>query len=601
MLRSGSQPPKKQARQELRSELVAVSTGPKSCIARVLQTLQQKGLLIDDQLGGKDELKQLTIASQVHAEAHTPYGPVVQDMGLEMNDGKIFKWDFIHPFAFLWYLSLKCVEFGEMMTAALGSTVHGVLSLLLYGDELVPGNVLRHDAGRKVFAFYYAFLEWPTWILHQSDAWFCFGALRTNILEDVKGGVSSVFAKIVRIMFVTGPANYTTGVFYVSRGADILYRATLRGIIADEKGLKEAFDLKGASGTKPCPSCQNMFNFIHKGRGSANAYRLPLDNTSRKDWIPHTDESIHEAHNRLSNMVEEGLERRKGKFEQLETDFGVNYNPDGLIGHPALKTVIKPVSHYIRDWQHTYCSNGVASAHLAGALHAITEDPTLIREGIGLDTITEYCSHFNVPASHGRVNKYWFDPDYLADDHVKHFASDVLHMIPCLLAFMVDLVQPYGVLLRHIAALDALNKVMSCLLHIGRVTDEKLDELQGLVDRHLQLFAELYRNFTKVKFHHAGHIPKDLWKLGVGLSCLPLERKHKLLKSLIVYIFRNVEMTCIKDYVNHVVQQFIEHRFQFKEYWLQDPKRVSFQGQCFDSSFHACIETMWFLFLKKAM
>ena len=569
-------------RRPLRSELVALAGGSKTSIARVLQKLQLSGMLLDDDLGSYNERKKLTQAAHAHADFDTPYGRVVQQMPLQRNDGTYYHWEFVHPLAFIWYLSLKCVQFGDMMEAAL-SRCGNELSLLLYGDDITPGNVLRHDEGRKVFAFYYAFLEWPDWILHKSDAWLFFGALRTSIIADLRGGTSAVFSQIIKVMFAKIPFNFRTGIFYNFKGAEVIYRSSFKGIIADEKGLKEAFSIKGASGLKVCPSCQNIFNFDHKEEDvvvGRSIYRLGVDSIDRRAWIPHSNESIFVCHNRLSTMVEEGLYRRKGEFKKLQIETGVNYNPFGLLGDPSLRTVIKPVDHYIRDWQHTYCSNGVASSHLAAALHAICKCPILKRAEINLDTVTEYCSHFVVPRAHGKINKYWFDVKYLANDKVRHFASDVLHMVPCLLAFMVDVIKPKKVLLKHIEALDALNKVLSGFLHAGPVTAEKRDELQGLVDRHRSLFRMLYGiDFVKIKFHHAGHIPQDLWKIGHALSCFPLERKHRSIKSKIVYVFRNVEMTTTKDFVNHVIQQFSENRFQFKEYWLENPKPLVFDNR----------------------
>ena len=262
--RSSGQGLDKQARQELRSELVAQAGGSKASIARVLKLLQQRGLLLDEGLGCEDEERQLTAAASHHARAKTPYGLVVQTLGLEMCDGSIYSWDIVNPFAYIWYLAQMCPQFADVMLEAVARTADGMLSLLLYWDELVPSNPLRPDEARKVFAVYYAFLEWPAWMLHNSDAWILFGALKTKVVHNVRGGVSAVVASIIRLTFVTRPANFTSGVFIDHRNGSKLVQATLKGIIADELGLKGAFDLKGASGTKPCPNCQNIFNFIHK-------------------------------------------------------------------------------------------------------------------------------------------------------------------------------------------------------------------------------------------------------------------------------------------------------------------------------------------------
>ena len=345
---SSSEPLTKSTRQELRAELVATTAGPKSAIASVLKTLQRRGLLNDSELGCRDEARQLTNASHAHANATTPYGTVVQTMPLEMEGGGSFIWDFIHPLAFLWYLTCKCAQFGDLMAAAISSAAGGNLSLLLYGDDLTPGNPLRHDTGRKVFAFYYAFLEWPVWMLHRRDAWMCFGNLRVSIIEKLKGGVSAVFAKIAQVMFTTVPTNLANGFFIVVKGAEIMMRAIFKGIIADEKGLKEAWDIKGQAGIKPCISCQNIFNFIHK-QGGDDGYRKGLDNVSRESWIPHTNESLIAMHDQLALLP-------KSQREPGETQRGVNYNPVGLIGQPELRAIIAPESQYFRDWQRTCCS-----------------------------------------------------------------------------------------------------------------------------------------------------------------------------------------------------------------------------------------------------
>ena len=66
-----------------------------------------------------------------------------------------------------------------------------------------------------------------------------------------------------------------------------------------------------------------------------------------------------------------------------------------------------------------------------------------------------------------------------------------------------------------------------------------------------------------------------------------MERKHKVIKSLIVYAFRNVELTGVKDYVNHAVQQFIENRLQLRKYWIENPKTRIVEGRSYNVLFCA--------------
>jgi len=77
----------KQARKDLRCDLMASSRATKTSVATVLQTLHNKGLLKDVELGAGNESVQLSKAVAQHAAADTPYGKVVQVMELDTKDG----------------------------------------------------------------------------------------------------------------------------------------------------------------------------------------------------------------------------------------------------------------------------------------------------------------------------------------------------------------------------------------------------------------------------------------------------------------------------------------------------------------------------------
>ena len=160
-------------------------------------------------------------------------------------------------------------------------------------------------------------------------------------------------------------------------------------------------------------------------------------------------------------------------------------------------------------------------------------------------------------------------------------------MLPLLLAFMLDVVQPLGVLARHIECLALLEKITSFLTCTIAVTDAKRLELDKLLREHMAIFVELYRVHVKIKFHHTGHLARDLWRMGSTLSCFPLERKHRDLKEIILYVFRSVELTSAKDFVNHAVQNLIEGRFRLEEYWLENDVDVNVRGHDFNVSWHA--------------
>ena len=53
-------------------------------------------------------------------------------------------------------------------------------------------------------------------------------------------------------------------------------------------------------------------------------------------------------------------------LKKLQTYLGVNYEPHGVLFDRHLMTkILSPSAMYIRDWMHTYASNGVAGTHVA--------------------------------------------------------------------------------------------------------------------------------------------------------------------------------------------------------------------------------------------
>ena len=108
-------------RTELRAELAANSRGTHSTIGHVLITLQQRGLLSDDELGAtKSESKRIGEATGKHAKAQTPFGSVVQSIPIIVDDEPV-AWEIINPFAFIWYLCTLCTDFGNLMADAIRS------------------------------------------------------------------------------------------------------------------------------------------------------------------------------------------------------------------------------------------------------------------------------------------------------------------------------------------------------------------------------------------------------------------------------------------------------------------------------------------------
>jgi hypothetical protein len=553
------------AREQLRAELIAASRSSKSSLARTLMSLRQQGLLNDDELGDSREHRRLTTANERHATAGTPYGQVVQslDFGIE----GIPRWEYVHPIAFLYYLSSMSTVFGDMLGRMIDESGTQPLRMLLYGDEMTPGNPLRSDKGRELFNWYYAFLEMPPWLLQRKDGWFLFGSIRSTLLAKLPGGVSEMVKRLLKVVLIDGIANSTQGFFVVVQNRKRLLRASFSGFLADEKGLKEILDIKGASGTKPCIACKNVVNFIHKTKGPAKDYIVGLDCTDRALLDAHTDSSVWKMVDRLSM---DSTRLTSGQFKDLQKHLGVNYNQRGLLFCPELRPFIKPVEHYIRDWQHTLVSSGVATLEIASMVKALQT------KGVSLGQVSGFSLKFSTPKERPPVNPNWFNPHFidLKKLTVKHFSNDVLGMVPILAAFLRTCVLPLGILQENIKCFDLLEDMMTLLLTATHMTDVILARMQSLVDEHATLMAALYPAAVKIKFHHLIHLPQDLHRLRLSLSCFVTERKHKDLKQCVLHVFRHVEHTTTFNFVNYYAQEVLSGRFSFLEQSLIGPREL---------------------------
>ena len=233
-------------RHALQRQLVQCST--QTGLLQTLGALHDAGVLSCDlALKPRQLAKELTQAKKKHSEQETPYGRVVQQMDLPSD--KLPNWDYCHPAAFTWYLASLSMPFFEIMTEASMSCARAALNVIVYIDELVPGNVNRHDDGRKFHAVYWALAEWPAWLLSRTGAWPVFGVLRSRVVKTLPGGPAQLMKFVLHAFF--GPGNpMTTGIVLTSSdGRSTFVKFQFWGVLGDEKGLKEVWDYKGASGT----------------------------------------------------------------------------------------------------------------------------------------------------------------------------------------------------------------------------------------------------------------------------------------------------------------------------------------------------------------
>ena len=231
----------------------------------------------------------------------------------------------------------------------------------------------------------------------------------------------------------------------VGHGNDsAMLTARFGGFLGDEKALKDIFSLKGAAGTRPCPSCAHVVQWLELTDGGTLVW---ISCPDRGSLVPVGDRDLYDLADQLQAHT-----GTKASLEALEQSFGINFCKHALIFDPYVRTIVHLVRHYLRDWMHIIVGHG----------HAGTETALLIQElnaiGVTNDSVVNYAASFCFPKALARFNVQLFSAKLVSNDAMRVFASDMLSMIPILNSFMLDVSAPMGVLADHAASYNLLCK-----------------------------------------------------------------------------------------------------------------------------------------------
>ena len=243
-------------------------------------------------------------AVQDHARARTPYGPVLQEMAMPIPT--LRRWAFAHPLALLYHLALISVAFAEMMQSCLEPV--SPMRVVIYIDEICPGNPLRPEKSRTLQAIYWALADWPQWVLQRTAAWPCFGTIRSTLVKQMPGHIPQLMKMVQKTFFPEDGDSFARGVTSHLSNASVVLHGVFAGFIADEKAHKELSSTKGASGSKPCINCYNVFKGVQLLALMCGAVTIACADPSL--FQPMTNELVYAVHDRLSTLTPPGPQGR---------------------------------------------------------------------------------------------------------------------------------------------------------------------------------------------------------------------------------------------------------------------------------------------------
>ena len=197
----------------------------------------------------RDKLRSVTRrnlrhASVTHSQVMTPYGRVIQSMPMPFKNLPV--WEFIHPMAIMYHLTKSSTAFADVMFSS--CTVGVPLRIVLYIDEVCPGNPLRPEKSRTLQAIYWACADWPQWVLQRTASWPTFGTIRSSLVENFDGGVAGFMVRILKVFFSENDHSFLRGVTITNGTRHMIVTGRFAGFLADEKALNQLGDCKGASG-----------------------------------------------------------------------------------------------------------------------------------------------------------------------------------------------------------------------------------------------------------------------------------------------------------------------------------------------------------------
>ena len=500
-----------------------------SALSAILKEVAETGLperrSRDDMRRARDEL----------LDTDTPYGPLMTDITLVRKNGREGRMNVMHPLALLWFAFTFCIGFQQLFLGKLGenpSTIDNPWNLIVYTDEITPGNPVGPDNLRRVQVMYFSFLEFGSNVLCREDAWFCVTSSRSNDVNRYAAGLSQVFGKMLKLFFGQHSTNLAVG--GMTFGGDntplLRFWAKLNIIVQDGGAHKYTWWCKGDGGCKACVLCLNVFSVKSEVAVDDESDLLTCTATRESELHFATDADLREA---VRGLAARAGRMAKGDFLQLEKAIGFTHMPHSLMLDRALDPYIGPASTFMHDWMHCLFANGVWNTLVYLLFEAFIRDR---RPGI-YELFQGYVALWRWPSGVGNavaladIFSTRRKKGHRDNKHIRCQASDGLSLCSVLAYFVqAVLLEAPGNCRPHCEAYLAFADIVDFIVSIprGGVTSELL---LGAIERFLALFIAAWGfQYTHSKFHWLLHFAKHLRDFGLLISCFVHERKHRWVK-----------------------------------------------------------------------
>ena len=466
----------------------------------------------------------------------TPYGPLLKTLQLQCKDGAMQTAAFIDPFAHMCTAALQCEGYAALMKRTLRNKPNSPdnpWNLVLYSDEVAPGNQMSHHNMRKSWAVYMALLEFGMAVLSDEDAWTCVAAERSDRLAKVDGGIGQFFTALLKFLFAThGHSFHNSGVkLQFADGTEVRLFVNLKMVIQDGAAHKFVFFLKGDAGTRFCIECRTLVA-DRSGKQSLHDDAAPEDLLHcnlvlKKDMDLATDDDVRGTVRRLALVPPAELKLR-------EQACGVVHNQHNMLLEPSLDAVVRPITHKAHDWMHALMVHGVWNTCLYLVLFAVVTAGHTDAVSTLHDFVLRWILPGRIRTNMGTLAECFTRTRWTAAKkatYIKCMASEALSLYSIVCYYLVTVYRRAGECVQeidnYVHLCDLIDQILS--IPLGGVTGADLD---AVVDRFLRgALAAHWHEFIGPKWHWLVHLGDQLVRFeGVLLSCFVHERKHRIVK-----------------------------------------------------------------------
>lgn len=166
-------------------------------LADTLKKLQEAGKLDANAATSRGSIKRARDTELQNMT--TRFGPLLQQVSLQGSSSKKYAVSMINPVALWTHIVENSSGMDTLLSQAFRENPPSIgqkWSLVLYCDELVLGNALRHQNNRKLQVFYWSWLQLGSRALASEKCWFPVAVIRSTKVDEL-GGVTVVWPQIL--------------------------------------------------------------------------------------------------------------------------------------------------------------------------------------------------------------------------------------------------------------------------------------------------------------------------------------------------------------------------------------------------------------------